>query len=78
MKIKIEYVSYNQPVDKANAEVEKLEAQGYLVVETYWNDFNCGQILQLPKEDNDVLEKHETHMEICREQTEWRKRHLMN
>lgn len=60
-------VSYNAPVDEANAKCEKLEAQGYLIVETYGHDFDCGQHLEYALHENkdEVIEKHIKHLERC-------------
>lgn len=76
MIIKTEYVSYNQDSEKADAQVDKLVQQGYLVVETYGTDTDCGQILQIPTKDNDVLERHNKHKETCKRQAEFRKKHF--
>lgn len=60
-------VSYNAPVDEANAEVEALEKQGYLVVSTYGNDWDCGQILRyaLGEDRDNVVDLHITQLMKC-------------
>jgi hypothetical protein len=58
-------VSFNQPIDDAIAECEQWEQKGYIITETYWNDFDCGQILELPEQGNDVVERHLEHIARC-------------
>lgn len=60
-------VSYNAPVDQADAKVEALEKQGYLVVNTYGNDWDCGQILRyaLGDDQDEVVEQHVNHLMSC-------------
>lgn len=60
-------VSYNAPVDEANAKCANLESQGYLIVETYGDDFDCGQHLEYALHANkgEVIEKHIKHLERC-------------
>ncbi|PLR99587.1 hypothetical protein [Bacillus sp. T33-2] len=76
MKIKRDSVSYNQDANVADKEVQTLLDKGYVITETYWNDFDCGQILELPDADNDVLERHYDHVKRCEEQASWRKKHF--
>lgn len=68
-RIKSISVSFNQPVDNAIEECERWEDKGYVVTETYGNDYDCGQILELPEEGNDVMQRHLQHMERCRVQS---------
>jgi hypothetical protein len=76
MRTKQVSVSFNRPIDDAITECEQWEEEGYLVTETYWNDWDCGQILELPEEGNDVHKRHLEHMAICEEQARWRKEHF--
>ena len=57
-------VSFNAPLDEAVAEVKSLEKLGYLVVSTYGDDWDCGQILRyaLGKEKDEVVEEHLTQL----------------
>lgn len=60
-------VSYNAPVDQANAECKKLENKGYLVIETYGHDTDCGQVLRYALDENkaEVIDQHITHLMNC-------------
>lgn len=61
-------VSYNAPIDKANAEVGKLKQQGFLVVKTYGDDWDCGQILRYaldPETQDEVIDQHITQIMSC-------------
>lgn len=65
-------VSYNQATDKAVKEQEGWESKGYLVTDTYGDDFDCGNVLELPEAGNDVEKRHAEHMERCKENEKWR------
>lgn len=63
-------VSYNQDSHKANKEVEQYLDRGYLVVESYGHDWDCGQILkkgESDKEKKEVLVLHKEHIKRCEE-----------
>jgi hypothetical protein len=66
----------NQPVENAIKEQEEWESKGYLVTESYGNEWDMGNILELPEEGNGVMERHKNHMQRCLSQSEWRKRFL--
>lgn len=74
--IKSVSISYNRDINVADKEVQEWLNKGYVITETYWNDFDCGQILELPEEGNDVMERHLNHVTICKKQAEWRSKHL--
>ncbi|MGD6876848.1 hypothetical protein [Bacillus infantis] len=63
----IVFVSYNQDANEADKQVQNYLAKGYVITETYWNDFDCGQILEVPKENNDVMKRHLDHLANCKE-----------
>ncbi len=68
------YVSYNRDVDIANKECEELEKEGYLIVESHWDDWDYGQILkkgETLKEKQEVLKAHLKHVRRCRENWKW-------
>lgn len=68
-------VSYNQNVNNANEQVENLEKQGYLVIESYWDDWDCGQILmkgETNEEKRNVKIRHQEHLLLCKEQQDKR------
>lgn len=77
---KKEYVSFNQPIDNAVAEQGKLKEEGYVVVDSYGNDFDCGNILEYANgEDSlEVMERHLAHVKRCESQREWRQKNIFN
>lgn len=61
-------VSFNAPVEDANAEVDELKMNGYLVVQTYGDDWDCGQVLRYalnPSTQNEVIDQHITQVMRC-------------
>lgn len=78
MSIKSVSISFNRDVDVARKEQEKWESKGYVVTETYGTDWDCGQILELPEEDNDVMERHFEHMRRCNEHWKWIDENILN
>lgn len=63
-------VSYNQDIHKANKEVEQYLDRGYLLVETYGHDGDCGQLLKKgenDKEKEEVRVLHKEHIKRCEE-----------
>lgn len=68
-------ISYNRDSEVAKKEQKGFEKIGYVVTSTYWDDYDCGQILEYARGENreEVMERHNHHMKICREQREIRK-----
>ncbi|MFV1457370.1 hypothetical protein, partial [Bacillus mycoides] len=52
-------------------EQEDWESKGYLVTDTYGDDYDCGNVLELPETGNDVVKRHVKHMERCKENEKW-------
>ena len=64
---KREYVSFNQDMDNAKEEIDQLISQGYIVVDSYGDDFDMGNIYEyaLGEDREDVLKRHEEHIDRC-------------
>lgn len=64
-----EWVSFNQDMDKAHEEIGQLGNKGYIVVESYGNDFDMGNIYEyaLGEDKEEVYKKHYEHIKRCEE-----------
>lgn len=61
------WVSYNQPINKVLKEETNLEEKGYLVVDSYGNDFDIGNIFEYAhgEDSAEVFQRHYEHMKRC-------------
>lgn len=69
-----EWVSFNQDMRDAKKEIDLLEKEGYVVVESYGDDYDMGNIYEyaLGEDKEEVLNRHRKHIEICEAQRKWR------
>lgn len=71
---KKEWVSFNQNMNDAILEIEELEKQGYVVVDSYGNDFDMGNVYEysLAEDRQEVLKRHHEHVRLCEENSRLR------
>lgn len=75
---KKEFVSFNQDMDNAKLEIEELEKQGYVVIDSYGDDCDMGNIYEyiLGEDRDEVLKRHNEHIKRCEESKKLREKFL--
>lgn len=73
-----EWVSFNQNMRDAEKEIELLEKEGYVVVDSYGDDYDMGNIYEfaLGEDREDVLKRHRQHISICESQRKFRESNI--
>lgn len=70
----IEWVSFNQNMEDAKKEIQELIKQGYVVVNSYGDDYDMGNVYEysLGEDREDVLKRHKNHIKTCEEKRRMR------
>lgn len=73
-----EWVSFNQDMRDAKKEIDLLEKEGYVVVESYDEDYDRGNIYEYAfgEDREDVLKRHRQHISICELQRKFRESNI--
>lgn len=77
---KRDFVSLNQPVGEALREQKELESKGYVVIESYGNDFDMGIVLEdaTGKDKEEVIKRHDDYFKYVEERKNLGKKFLVN